>query len=334
MASIYNFEKGEKLATGFVRPKVTALFFDKIWIPASLLDTSFQYFAIPNEVLIKEENELTIPYVNNPLSGDFYRMAEFKQEVGYFCELNQQFYSAKKHHQNNNNSIPKSFQPEDSFDFEKKEKYSPFITRKFKYSHNRNNAILVNSKRFEEQYRIRAYPIFHDLTEFEQNALLLDIEESYKIGGVNSQQNTFSNDTVLSVCIQDFPTIDEDELSWEQVIDLRKDKNRIQQLKQFTTWATRVQANKTPLEIQEMLASELEEYKSALREHGIKTTVGTFSAIVSNASAISSLFSKNSSLLLPILSIASVTIGFSANLYFSNRKIKNHPLAYFYNITD
>ena len=41
MAKIINYNKDETLATGFVKPKVTALFFDKIWIPNSLLDYCF-----------------------------------------------------------------------------------------------------------------------------------------------------------------------------------------------------------------------------------------------------------------------------------------------------
>lgn len=49
MSKIFNYEKKETLATGFVRPKVTALFFDKIWIPESLLNSYIDFFAIPKK---------------------------------------------------------------------------------------------------------------------------------------------------------------------------------------------------------------------------------------------------------------------------------------------
>lgn len=52
MAKIINYNKDETLATGFVKPKVTALFFDKIWIPNSLLDYCYEYYSIPEEVLV------------------------------------------------------------------------------------------------------------------------------------------------------------------------------------------------------------------------------------------------------------------------------------------
>ena len=59
MSKITNYNKGESLATGFVRPKVTALFFDKIWVPESILLTSYEYI-IPEQVLLREKEEFTI----------------------------------------------------------------------------------------------------------------------------------------------------------------------------------------------------------------------------------------------------------------------------------
>ena len=136
----------------------------------------------------------------------------------------------------------------------------------------------------------------------------------------------------LSICIQDFPQIQEDELSWEQVLDIRDDKKRISQLRKFTTWTNRTFTNETPEEIRNIIESELDEYKKAIKEHGIKTTLGTFSTIVSSASSIASILSNSQNLILPFLSITAITLNFSANTYFSSLKNHNNPIAYLYNL--
>lgn len=56
MKGISNYNKGESLATGFARPKVTSLFFDKIWLPNSILDSTYEYTGIPKELLVEEDN--------------------------------------------------------------------------------------------------------------------------------------------------------------------------------------------------------------------------------------------------------------------------------------
>ena len=124
----------------------------------------------------------------------------------------------------------------------------------------------------------------------------------------------------------------EDELSWEQVLDFRRDKKRIEQLRQFINWSKQISKDKTPEQIKEMIESEMYEYKMALKEHGVKTATTSFSTIVSSASAIASLFENNGSCLYPVLSIVSASIGFAANTYFSSYKNRNYPMAYLYNL--
>ena len=73
MKGISNYNKGESLATGFARPKVTSLFFDKIWLPNSILDSTYEYTGIPKELLVEEDKELCISqYIN---SGELYNFS-------------------------------------------------------------------------------------------------------------------------------------------------------------------------------------------------------------------------------------------------------------------
>ena len=103
MRGISNYSKGEKLATGFARPKVTSLFFDKIWLPNSLLNSTYEYTGIPKELLVKENNELSIlRHIN---SGDLYRRARMKNSGITFDEiLVGDYYKIAETHNNPFNS--------------------------------------------------------------------------------------------------------------------------------------------------------------------------------------------------------------------------------------
>ena len=65
MSNLLNYERGETLATGFVRPKVTSLFFDKIWLPEEVLDSSFEFKGIPQEVLILQNKHKKRYWLNS-----------------------------------------------------------------------------------------------------------------------------------------------------------------------------------------------------------------------------------------------------------------------------
>lgn len=326
MPKILNYEKGETLATGFVRPKVTALFFDKIWIPGSLLcSPSSDYFGIPEEVLIFEKNELIIINDSRKTAGQFYNMSILPNQPIYLKSGDIYGISAQKNmrvlsHKSSTLTAPV---------------YNDDTEVKFKYSKNRNYAILINSENFSRRYNLHISPIYHDLTEFEQEAKSVKIEKLYKKSIFKSRlkkPNAFLNKNALSICIQDFPSIKEDELSWEQVLEIRKDKTKIQHLKNFTTWINRSFSNKSPDEIRESFEQELELYKAAVRKHGIKTAIGTFSTVVSGSSSIALLLSQPNSFVLPILSIAAIILEFSVNTYYSNFENQNNPIAYLYDI--
>lgn len=304
MSNILNYTPGETIATGFVRPKVTALFFDKVWVPKSLAEASFEYF-IPNEILIRETKELTI---------------HKGRSVGsYYNYLSQTNLGRDVYHTAASNNYPY---------------LDEFNIPQYRYSKNRNHAIMVSSKSFSRKYKLHIYPVYHNLTDFERDVEHLNDYKLYRrpSNSLLNRHNSFLNRDVFAICIQDFPSVIEEKLSWEQVLDCRKDKKLIQQFRKFTTWATRTFSNASPEQIRETISYELDSYKAALREHGIKTVVGSFSTVVSSASSIASLLTNPSASILPVLSIASISLVFTVNTYFSSLATKNKPIAYLYDI--
>lgn len=336
MKGISNYNKGESLATGFARPKVTSLFFDKIWLPGSLLDSTYEYAGIPKELLVEEDQELSVSqYIN---SGSLYRHAIMKNSSKIFEEiLAGEYYKTEKTHNSpfNSSDLPLESIIHGSEIFASKPiNFDEFSNSEFKYSKNRNNAILLNTENFCRKYKIKISPVFHSLTDFEKETTQI---ESKKIYGNDSlkfrvkKPNTFKNKNVLSICIEDFPDIVDDSLSWEQVLEIRKDKNRNEQLRKFLTWTERNFQNMPPEQIREILESEMGEYKEALSFFGIKTAIGAFSTIVSSASSIVSIL-DNPEISLPLLSMASVSLNYASNTYMSYLNNRKKPIAYLYNI--
>lgn len=345
MSNIINYNRGETIATGFVRPKVTSLFFDKIWIPESLINSSFDFEYIPRDVLIKEEKEITIQLDSQShiIPKEYYQIASMRntpytQNISPL-ELYIESFNHNKAKIESGEFSDMCIKSNRSSKIEDLtfHSLSPDISPKFKYSKNRNNAILVSSESFNRKYHLHITPIFHDLTEFEKEALRFDTKKIYGNKSFRfriKRPNTFLNKDVLAICIQDFPLVKEEELSWEQVLDFRSDRKRIEQLRKFTNWSRLTLENKTPEQVKEILEDELEKYKMALKEHGVITSISAFSTIVSSASSIASFLSGTDSCLFPLLSIVATTISFASNTYFSSYKNRNYPMAYIYNLTN
>ena len=315
MKGISNYNKGESLATGFARPKVTSLFFDKIWLPNSILDSTYEYTGIPKELLVEEDKELFISrYIN---SGDLYHFSVMRNSGSKAPEEISAGYMYRSLCINNH-----------IINFGKDEE------SEFKYSKNRNSAILINTENFCRKYKIKISPVFHSLTNFEKETIQIEFKKIYGNGSLKfrlKKPNTFKNRSVLSICIEDFPDIAEDNLSWEQVLDVRKDKKRNEQLRKFLSWTERNFQNMSPEQIRETIEGEMEEYKEALKFFGIKTTIGAFSTIVSSASSIVSIL-NNPEITLPLLTMTSVSLNYASNTYMSYLENKKKPIAYLYNI--
>lgn len=332
MPSIKNYDKNESLATGFVKPKITSLFFDKIWLPKSLVAFSREFYDIPREVLIIEQTELELEIDSVIKSGNHY-LESTKQNIPY---TSGEYYSIMMQRNDckpvvfdlysNDNDLRSVFSKSD---FDEPHNY--------RFSKNRNNAIFVSAENFCRKYNLHISPIFHDLTEFEKEIQLIrqqDLQKNSALQNTIRRPNTLTNKNVLAICIQDFPSIIEEELSWEQVLDIRKDNKNRERIKRFTQWSSRRFKKMSPDEIRETLEYELEEYKKALKEHGIKTLVGSFSTLISSASSLRSILENSQEALLPLLAIVSVSITFSVNTYYSNLKNKNNPIAYLYELTN
>lgn len=68
--------------------------------------------------------------------------------------------------------------------------------------------------------------------------------------------------------------VDEEKVTWQQVLEFRKDKNTLKKYKRFLHWLDREMLGKSQAFIEDEIAQRLEDYEHGLKKHGIKTILG------------------------------------------------------------
>lgn len=74
--------------------------------------------------------------------------------------------------------------------------------------------------------------------------------------------------------------IDESCLTWEQVLEFRKDVGNKTKYKRFLHWLEKELIEKSQAFIEDEISLRLEGYENAMRKHGIKTVVGTIEEVL------------------------------------------------------
>lgn len=295
------------IATGFVKPKTTSLFFDKIWLPEDdLIDYQED---IPSNILFK------IEATKHNKSSLFYKHISSNSSIEH-REFLRYLKNEKFSHmvmQNRPVAISKKFDLSTE-----KIKYS---TIEFESSKNRNKGIREFTKSAKVDYGIDIIPIYIDSSSFEKDFNLVP------------KKTIYATSHPLAIAMEFIPEIIEEKLEWSQVLDIRKDRKSIKRLQKFRTWINSDLLSCKREEIEAKYIIALEEYKLALKKHGIMTTIGTFSTILDVTATI--LENWDSSI--PTSIGAGITIAtglsiFTLNQCYSYYENKNKPIAYIYNL--
>ena len=194
------------IATGLVNPKTTALFFDKLWLPQ---DKVIDYQEdIPSDIIFRLDScprkrtyRSYKPFYMHTVANTSMRI----EELDFF----------KYTHKNASAPFPMDTLGEPKI------KYSNLT---FQSSKNRNEGIKELTDLVREEYGIDIVPIYIDSCSFE-----LDFESQEK-----SYSQVKTNPIVIAMEL--VPTIIEEKLEWEQVLDIRKDKRTIKKMHNFRTW--------------------------------------------------------------------------------------------------
>jgi len=102
----------------------------------------------------------------------------------------------------------------------------------------------------------------------------------YRSENSRDQQYAPGATEVLVAALNSVPLAVEKALSWEQVRELRADKNARRKLRRMLHWLDCEMLGKTPEHIACEIDQRVEAYEWALRKHGINTMIGSLSSML------------------------------------------------------
>lgn len=232
--------KGENVAIALGKPKTAAFFYDRIW---SELDK----YCSPNEMIPEEIRcfggtrfELEVEGVLNSframkLFEERKDLADSQEKIKVLLALGR-FSTLRK-------SILDRLGLSDRLDDTKKRMAIDLISREV-------------AKSFSMKHGMPMIPIY----QFAQ-----DRAREYHEG----------DNQVVIACLGNLEIVDEDELTWEQVIEFRADKNSREKYRHFLHWIDKKMVGKSRAFIEDEISIRLEDYERAIKKHGIKTVIGT-----------------------------------------------------------
>jgi len=112
------------------------------------------------------------------------------------------------------------------------------------------------SKSFYKKHKIPLVPVYKSVKE-------RDIE--YHEGDRKA----------IVIALKNIKIVDEDKLTWEQVLEFRKDKEIRSKYRRFLHWLDKDMVGKSQAFIEDEIAGKLEDYENALKKYNIKTVLGT-----------------------------------------------------------
>ncbi len=204
--------------------------------------------------------------------------------------------------------------PEDNPDYLLNEQ-----TQMYKYSTHRNQGIYEIIKFYYLHCGIDIIPIYFSPTDYEQHFL-----------PKNHDNNLLS--PTISICINKIPEIVEDKLTWDQVLEIRKDKGALKKIKRFNNWTTLELTNKNESEITAILEKNLDDYSWALKKHGIQTTIGAISTVQSISTTLVNAYTDNANFLLPGITISAGITLLAVKSFVDAVEAKRHPIAIIYDL--
>ena len=206
-------------------------------------------------------------------------------------------------------------------------------------SFNRNEALRVITNRCRRK-GINLIPVFIEQIDFEKSLLMLGPSNNMKpedarLKKILKGMIPVRGVDTIAATIKAIPVVVEDGLSWEQVKEIRKDKKSVEALRRFRAWALQELTGESQSEITNILGKELDDYKYALNKHGVLTTVGGFTTILSSASTIiEAIEGSQLQLAAAGFMISAGVITFTAQQIYEYFDARRHPIAYIYNIME
>jgi hypothetical protein len=284
-------------ATGVVRPLTTALFFDYLWIPKDILNF-IREINLPKDAL-----DL---FIADPISSSKYHfgyMTNAQDAVWY--EDNKKLFD---------NEYVESHIELFRGDHDSQPSENIFFPSKVFGTKYRDKALREISHLYKS-LGIPLIPVYHNPSDYDS------------VCG--------SEQTGLELCLDFIPVPLEYNLSWEQVLQFRKDKDAREKLLRLRRLANVTLSGYTHSKAMDEIAKRVDEYEWALKKHGIETVVGGITSVLSFAAGPTAVQLLSGNLYAAVA--AGVTVGSAVLVWVKDRlieqsSIQRSEVAYIYEV--
>jgi hypothetical protein len=181
-------------------------------------------------------------------------------------------------------------------------------------THQRNKAIAFTMQMYAARH-ITLTPVYLTQSEYDE---------------VISQESAG-----IDVCIDRIPVVLDSELSREQVLETRRDKEAVQKFNRLRRWFTTDLAKKSATEISATLEKRIDDYEYALKQHGIKTALAGTTSVLSFIAGPTALQLLTSSPLAAVaggLVLASGAVAWIGKRLIERSDLKRDEVAYIYDV--
>lgn len=121
--------------------------------------------------------------------------------------------------------------------------------------------------------------------------ILRSVAQSYLEQGINVvpiyvSENMFDSEfragseLAYTALLNNLPLVQESGISWDQVLDFRKDKEAVWKYRSLRLWVHDGLQAKSVQEANDIIADKVEKYEFAIRKHGLKTITGSLSSVL------------------------------------------------------
>lgn len=85
---------------------------------------------------------------------------------------------------------------------------------------------------------------------------------------------------ILVAAISDCSLVDEKALSWDQILEFRRDTEARRKYRRLVRWIDTETATRSPDEMRDLIAIRLDDYEWAIRKHGLQSVLGSVSSLL------------------------------------------------------
>jgi hypothetical protein len=320
-----SLKSGESFATGMVRPRTTALFYDKLWVHPALMEGnligSMEKYAVPAQLCISEPLGIREYYLSYGYNAGVFTWDEKKSNHKNYKVADLEMDKIECH-------VGGKLLRESGYNFQR-DSISEFQDRE-DHEMQPNGYSDTFGGEISTKYRNRA---------------IRDIVSSYAKKGIaltpiylhptEYDKVTAQEKPGLEICLDFIPVVLDSKLTWKQVLEFRKDKKAREKLNRLKRWFTIDLLGKSEHEIKSTIGQKLDDYQWALKKHGIQTAIAGATSVLSFVAGPTLLSLITASPLTAI--VGGVAIGSGAVAWIANRmidktEIQREEIAYIYEV--